>query len=236
MKKTFFSHDKNFYAALFPLLIIISLQNLISYSVNMADNIMLGAYSQNALSGAALVNQVFFLIQQAAVVIGDGLVVIASQYWGQNRIEPIRQITGMVLKIALGLGIFLIILCSGINVPYGQTAGAELTIQGFTTTYGGWVSIFTAIALCCFAFSTTIGWGLYGSRCIEFLFGTKTIRPFMIVYSLVAILGATVDLGLLWSIAETFNGLMSIPNLIAVFLLSGTVVKLTKEYFGAKKS
>ena len=130
----------------------------------------------------------------------------------------------------------LIILCSGINVPYGQTAGAELTIQGFTATYGGWGSIFTAIALCCFAFSTTIGWGLYGSRCIEFLFGTKTIRPFMIVYSLVAILGATVDLGLLWSIAETFNGLMSIPNLIAVFLLSGTVVKLTKEYFGAKKA
>ncbi len=126
----------------------------------------------------------------------------------------------------------LIILCSGIHVPYGQAAGAELTIQGFTTTYGGWVSIFTAIALCCFAFSTTIGWGLYGSRCIEFLFGTKTIRPFMIVYSLVAILGATVDLDLLWSIAETFNGLMSIPNLIAVFLLSGTVVKLTKEYFG----
>ena len=125
----------------------------------------------------------------------------------------------------------LIILCSGINIPYGSAAGAELTIQGFTSTYGGWVSIFTAIALCCFAFSTTIGWGLYGSRCIEFLFGTKTIHPFMIVYSLVAIIGATVDLGLLWSIAETFNGLMSIPNLIAVFLLSGTVVKLTKEYF-----
>ena len=125
----------------------------------------------------------------------------------------------------------LIILCSGINIPYGSAAGAELTIQGFTSTYGGWVSIFTAIALCCFAFSTTIGWGLYGSRCIEFLCGTKTIRPFMIVYSLVAIIGATVDLGLLWSIAETFNGLMSIPNLIAVFLLSGTVVKLTKEYF-----
>lgn len=105
MKKTFFSHDKNFYVALFPLLIIISLQNLISYSVNMADNIMLGAYSQNALSGAALVNQVFFLIQQAAVV-------IASQYWGQKRMEPIRQITGMVLKIAFCLGIFLILLCS----------------------------------------------------------------------------------------------------------------------------
>ena len=65
---------------------------------------------------------------------------------------------------------------------------------------------------------------------MEFLFSEKTIKPFMIVYSLVAILGATVDIGLLWSIAETFNGLMSIPNLIAVFLLSGVVVKLVKEY------
>ena len=124
-----------------------------------------------------------------------------------------------------------IILCSGIPVHYGEAAGAELTILGFTSTYGNWVSIFTAIALCCFAFSTIIGWGLYGARCIEFLFSPKVIKPFMIVYSLVAILGATIDLGLLWSIAETFNGLMSIPNLIALFLLSGTVVKLVKEYF-----
>lgn len=125
----------------------------------------------------------------------------------------------------------LVILCSGVPVAYGSAAGAELTISGFTSTYGNWVSIFTAVAMCCFAFSTIIGWGLYGARCIEFLFSSKVIRPFMLVYSLVAILGATVDLGLLWSIAETFNGLMSIPNLVALFLLSGTVVKLVKEYF-----
>ena len=132
----------------------------------------------------------------------------------------------------------LVILCSGVSVNYGQAAGAELTISGFTATYGNWVSIFTAIAMCCFAFSTILGWGLYGARCVEFIFSSKVIKIFMVAYSLVAILGATVDLGLLWSIAETFNGLMSIPNLIAVFLLSGTVVKLTKEYFageGAKK-
>ena len=125
----------------------------------------------------------------------------------------------------------LVILCSGVSITYGQAAGAELTISGFTSTYGNWVSIFTAVAMCCFAFSTTLGWGLYGARCIEFIFSSKVIKPFMVVYSLVAILGATVDLGLLWNIAETFNGLMSIPNLIAVFLLSGTVVRLTKEYF-----
>lgn len=129
----------------------------------------------------------------------------------------------------------LVILCSGIPVTYGTDAGAELTIQGFTSTYGSWVSVFTAVALCCFAFSTIIGWGLYGARCIEFLFSGKVIRPFLVVYSLVAILGATMDLGLLWSIAETFNGLMSIPNLIALFLLSGTVVKLVKDYFSSEE-
>lgn len=125
----------------------------------------------------------------------------------------------------------LVILCSEIPVNYGSAAGAELTILGFTSTYGTWISIFTAVAMCCFAFSTIIGWGLYGSRCIEFLLGPKVNKPFMLVYSLVAIVGATMDLGLMWSIAETFNGLMAIPNLIAVFLLSGVVVKLVKEYF-----
>ena len=125
----------------------------------------------------------------------------------------------------------LVILCSGVPVGYGDATGAELTILGFTSTYGSWVSIFTAIAMCRFAFSTIIGWGLYGTRCVEFLLGTRANRPFMILYALVAIVGATMELGLMWNIAETFNGLMVIPNLIAVFLLSGVVVRLVKEYF-----
>ena len=129
----------------------------------------------------------------------------------------------------------MVILCSGVPVGYGADAGAELTISGFTATYGNWVSIFTAIALCCFAFSTIIGWGLYGSRCMEYLSSEKWVKPFMVVYALVAIVGATMDLGMLWSIAETFNGLMAIPNLIALFLLSGTVVKLVKDYFARQR-
>lgn len=128
----------------------------------------------------------------------------------------------------------LVILCSGVPVGYGEAAGAELTILGFTSTYGNWVSIFTAVAMCCFAFSTIIGWGLYGTRCVEFLLGTKANKPFMVLYALVAIVGATMELGLMWNIAETFNGLMAIPNLIAVFLLSGVVVKLVKEYFAGE--
>lgn len=114
------------------------------------------------------------------------------------------------------------------NITYGVAAGAELTIAGFTNVYGGWVSVITAVAMCCFAFSTILGWGLYGTRCIEFLVGSKINKPFMIVYALVAIVGATIDLGLLWGIADTFNGMMVIPNLIGIFLLSGTVFRLVK--------
>jgi AGCS family alanine or glycine:cation symporter len=130
----------------------------------------------------------------------------------------------------------LVILCSGVDVPYGEAAGAALTISGFTATYGSWVSIFTAVAMCCFAFSTIIGWGLYGARCIEFLLNPHVIRPFMLVYSLVAILGATVDLGLLWNIADTFNGLMAIPNLIALFLLGGKVKQMAEAYFASEEA
>ncbi|MCI6731942.1 MAG: sodium:alanine symporter family protein [Lachnospiraceae bacterium] len=123
----------------------------------------------------------------------------------------------------------LVILCSGIPVGYGQAAGAELTIAGFTATYGSWVSVFTACAMCCFAFSTIIGWGLYGSRCMEFVFKSGSVKPFLLAYSLVSIVGATMNLGLMWDIAETFNGLMAIPNLIALIMLSGVVAGLVKE-------
>lgn len=147
--------------------------------------------------------------------------------------EPVRQGLFGIFEVFADTIVIctltaLVILLSGVPVAYGQAAGAELTISGFVATYGNWVTIFTAVAMCCFAFSTIIGWGLYGARCVEFLFSSRAIAPFMVVYSLVAILGATADLGLLWSIAETFNGLMSIPNLIALFLLSGTLLRLVR--------
>ncbi len=128
----------------------------------------------------------------------------------------------------------MVVLCSGVPVEFGKAAGAELTILGFTSSYGNWVSIFMAMAMCCFAFSTIIGWGLYGARCAEFIFSGKVVKPFLVVYSLMAIVGATIDLDLVWSISDTCNGLMVIPNLIGVFLLSGTVFRLVKEYFEKK--
>ncbi len=153
--------------------------------------------------------------------------------------EPVRQGYWGIFEVFADTIVIctltaMVILCSGVEIGYGAAAGAELTISGFTSVYGSWVSIFTAIAMCCFAFSTIIGWGLYGTRCCEFLFGTRYNKVFMVIYSLMAIVGATMDLGLLWSLADTFNGLMAIPNLVALFLLSGTVVKLVKEYYSKR--
>ena len=87
------------------------------------------------------------------------------------------------------------------------------------------------IAITLFALSTVLSWSLYGSRCFEYLFGTKTIKLYQLIFTVVVFAGATIKLELAWSIADTLNGLMAIPNLIALLLLSKTVIKLTKEYF-----
>ena len=205
-------------------------------------DIVYGAFNPSAVTGGVIGS--FFLSMKKGVSRGifsneAGLGTGSIAHACADTSKPVKQGMFGIFEVFADTIVIctltaLVILVSGVPVNYGAAAGAELTISGFTSTYGGWVSIFTAVAMCCFAFSTIIGWGLYGARCIEFLFSAKVIRPFMIAYSLVAIIGATVDLGLLWSIAETFNGLMAIPNLIGVFLLSGTAITLTKEYFAQK--
>ena len=204
--------------------------------------IIQGAFQPKAVTGGIVGS--FFLSMKKGVSRGifsneAGLGTGSIAHACADTEKPVRQGMFGIFEVLLDTIIIctmtaLVILLSGVDIPYGQDAGAELTISGFTTVYGSWVSIFTAIAMCCFAFSTIIGWGLYGARCIEFLFGPKIIKPYTVVYALVSIIGATVDLGLVWSISETFNGLMAIPNLIAVFLLTPVVLKLTKEHFSGK--
>lgn len=202
-------------------------------------SIFYGAFNPSAITGG-VVGSLFLSVQKGVsrgifsneAGLGTGSIAHATA----DTKNPVEQGVFGIFEVFADTIIIctltaLTILCSGVPVEFGVAAGAELTISGFTATYGSWVSVFTAIAMVCFAFSTILGWGLYGARCMEFLGSAKFIKPFMVVYSLMGIVGATMDLGLLWSIAETFNGLMAIPNLIALFLLSGTVVKLVKEKF-----
>ncbi len=110
-KEPFFTKDREFYKTLFHMLLVVALQNVVAYSVNMADNIMLGSYSQVALSGAATVNQVYFMVQQFAISIGNALVVLASQYWGKRQVAPIRTLTGISLKLGIIIGGCILVIC-----------------------------------------------------------------------------------------------------------------------------
>ena len=108
-KYTFLSHDRNFYRTLIGLVAFAALQNVIGYTVNMADNMMLGRYSQEALSGAATVNQIFFLIQQFGVSVANALVALSGQYWGEGRKKPIRILSGYALRLSAYIGIGIIV-------------------------------------------------------------------------------------------------------------------------------
>ncbi|MBO5254117.1 MAG: sodium:alanine symporter family protein [Clostridia bacterium] len=206
-------------------------------------SIFRGAFNPRAVTGGIVGS--FFLSMRNGISRGifsneAGLGTGSIAHACADTDEPVQQGMFGIFEVFMDTIIVctmtaLVILLSGVDIVFGKAAGSELTISGFVSVYGNWITIFTAIAMCCFAFSTIIGWGLYGSRCAEFLFGSKATKIFLALYSLISIVGATMDLGLVWSISETFNGLMAIPNLIAVFLLSPVVLKLVKEYFAKQK-
>ena len=124
----------------------------------------------------------------------------------------------------------LVILCSGIPISYGEEAGAALTAQAFCAVYGNWTSIFLTLALCCFAFATVLGWGLYGVRCAGFLFGKSCQNYIALFQTAMVVLSAVLETGFIWSFAELVNGLMAIPNLIALVFLSPKLREITNQY------
>lgn len=124
----------------------------------------------------------------------------------------------------------LVILTSPEALPYGTDPGVRLTTRAFADVYGDWICIPIALSLCCFAFATVLGWGLYGARCAQYLLGKPVWKSFAFVQATVSLLGAILGTGLVWTLSETVNGLMAIPNLLALALLSPEVRALTKEY------
>ena len=124
----------------------------------------------------------------------------------------------------------LVILCSGVPVPYGKDVGGLLTTQAFCSVYGSWAEVFLTFALCCFAFATVLGWSLYGGRCAEFLFGSRGWYLFSVAQTLLVLVGAMGDTAQVWLISETLNGLMAVPNLITLAALSPKLHRLTIDY------
>ena len=129
------------------------------------------------------------------------------------------------------------VVSGGVSITWGESAGAELISAAFSTVFGAQIgACLVAIGITLFALSTILSWSLYGTRCCEFLFGARAARVYQVLFVAVVIVGATLKLQLVWDIADTLNGFMALPNLIALLGLSGVVVKLTKEHFSGRKA
>ena len=125
----------------------------------------------------------------------------------------------------------VVILISGDWSAVDRNSAAVMTSHAFGHALPGVGQYFVAIALVLFAFTTILGWCVYGERCAVYLFGHKALKPFRFVFTLVVPLGALMELTFVWDLSDLFNGLMALPNLVALLLLSPVVFRMTREYF-----
>jgi len=197
-----------------------------------------GAFSPGAVTGGVL-GSVFQTMRTGVsrgVFTNEAGMGTASIAHASARVEhPAQQGLMGMMEVFLDTIVIctmtaLVILVSGVEIPYGVDAGAALTIRAFSAVCGDWVSVFLALALCCFAFATILGWGLYGARCAQFLFGRRIWKPYVLAQSGMVILAAVLKTGTIWSLAEILNGLMAVPNLIALVGLRRKLYELTFEY------
>ncbi|MFH6635462.1 sodium:alanine symporter family protein [Streptococcus suis] len=153
--------------------------------------------------------------------------------------NPVEQ--GLISMTGTFIDTIIICTLTGLTILVtGQWSvegleGAPLTQTAFATVFGNAGSIALTISLVLFAFTTILGWSYYGERCIEFLFGTKSILPYRLLFVAMVALGGFLKLDLIWTIADIVNGLMALPNLIALLALSPVIIKETRQYFAKKK-
>ena len=164
-----------------------------------------------------------------------GMGTASIAHGGADVAHPVEQGLMGIMEVFLDTIVIctltaLVILCSGIDIPYGTDSGATVTVDAFRSVYGSWAEVFLTISLCCFAVATVLGWGLYGGRCAEFLLGPRGWKWFSFAQIPVVLLGATACSETVWELSEMLNGLMAIPNLILLAVLSSTLRRLTIDY------
>lgn len=149
--------------------------------------------------------------------------------------HPVRQ--GLVSMTQTFIDTMIVVSCTGLVIvttgvwDVGEEGAATMTGSAFSTGLpGDWGHYVVTIALAMFAFSTVLGWAYYGERCMERLFGRRLVMPYRIVFSLVVYVGCTVPIAAVWNFSDVANGLMAIPNLIGLLILSGLVARETRHY------
>lgn len=206
-------------------------------------DIFQGAFSPKGVTGGAVGSMFIVLtwgVKRGIFSNEAGLGSAPIAHATTSETDPVKQ--GMygifevfMITIILCTITGLTLLTSGIDLNYGVGADTSMNAAALGTVFGDkGGAVIIAVCIILFAFSTIPGWTLYGTRCCEFLFGEKAIKPYQILSIVVVFVGCTMNLDLVWNIADTLNGLMAIPNLIAIIALSGVVVKETKRYFAER--
>ncbi len=208
-------------------------------------NIFVAAFSPKAILGAGsgilLKNAVVWGLRRSAFSNEAGLGSAAIAHAAAETPSAVNQGLYGIFEVFMDTIVIctltaLTIIISGVPVEFGVKPGSELITAAFGTIFGGKIaSLFVAIALMLFAFSTILGWALYGTRCVQYLFGIKASKVYQFLFVVIVVVGAVTSIDVVWDIADTFNGLMAIPNFVALFALSGVVAKLTKEHFAENK-
>ena len=207
------------------------------------QKIFVGAFNPQAVCGAAggimLKEALVWGLKRSAFSNEAGLGSAGIAHAAADTDSPVKQGLYGIFEVFMDTLVIctltgLTVVISGVGIDFGNKdlSGASVITSAFATVYGGqFASLFVAIALFFFAFSTILGWSLYGTRCVEYLFGAKATKIYQVFFSAMIIVGTITSIKIAWDLADTFNGLMAIPNFIALFALSGVVAKLTKEHF-----
>ncbi len=200
--------------------------------------IVQGAFSPKAVTGGAL-GSAFQALRvgcaRGVFTNEAGMGTASIAHASADAMHPVQQGLMGILEVFLDTIVIctltaLVILVSGVPIPYGMDGGAELTTAAFASVYGSSAVLFLSGSLVLFAVASVLGWGLYGARCAEFLFGPKAWRYFALAQTGAIVFAAAADTASVWQFCETVNGLMVIPNLTALAALTPEVVRLTKEY------
>ena len=202
------------------------------------DSIIRGAFSPGAVTGGVVGSMITTLrigVSRGVFTNEAGMGTAGIAHGSANVKHPVEQGLMGIMEVFLDTVVIctmtaLVILCSGVPVPYGSDVGVSLTADAFSGVLGPWVKVFIAASLCLFAFATILGWGLYGARCAQYLFGKSLWRRFAILQAATVIAGAVLNTQLIWQLAEIINGLMAIPNLISLAVLTPELCRLIHDY------
>ena len=200
--------------------------------------IVAGAFSPKAVTGGAVGSAFVSLrigVSRGVFTNEAGMGTAGIAHCAANVSHPAEQGLMGIMEVFLDTIVIctmtaLVILVSGVPIPYGVDVGVSLTTQAFVSVYGDWAAALIAGALCCFAIATVLGWGLYGARCAQYLFGSGVWKRFVLLQGITVMAGAVLKTGTVWLLSETVNGLMALPNLIALAALTPEVAALTRQY------